>query len=1124
MDVAWIVIGCLILLATFLDTFLAVLNYDEAGFIVNRVMRLQWVVLRSITRRVSRRWRPIVLRQVTGILMITTILIWIGGMVLGFTFIYLGLIGFGRFQLSPGVSPDFVGALYLSVGMFSTASADNIAPGGGWVNLVPVLEALSSIMLLSFIIAFLSNVYGVIQCLRSLCADFFSLGPGVGDPVEGLQPMFPDGAPRDLDRHLDELIDDFNLYCDGLRQDHSAYHFQSGDDQFALPFALYQTSGVVSALRWGLPSGHPASKAPAIERLIEAFDEFRERRYRMMKWDSPVSPEPLTRERFGEEFAAFRDSGERRLLDPWVLRFLVLNDAMAKTIRAEAPTDVDDAYARYLGWLPFAHHAQHFTADVARDLDYQPIYRGVSVTQEPVPIASAPADAAVSRPKRRAKGFAAWLGRRHLLLDPGGVRLHTALRTLGAVVAAVAIAVPLSAAIGLRTDTAGVFAGLIALLAAPSSSGWGPGLMRAAGVLAVVPVVVGIALGAYIPRGPVLSIVVVAVAAAVAMWIGRFGPRFASFGQIAFVTYYFTLLLAVEPGQFVGALIAAVIGVLCSWAANLLPMPSLGRQVRGGIAAVTERSAVLLDSVIDVVSAVGGRAMPRVVRSEAKALRQSVAGLAGLLDPDAPPSGLSAARVKRLRLQAFDVELAAQNLVSALPKHSDYAVAVDQRAVLAGELVAVQAHIRARSASAGEAGVEPGDRVRALELPIEAPDAWPAAARRVHAAIRELSSAIDALHSAEAADEHAVDDAPKADRAAEASPGEVGVARSAHASGHRRAVDRRAVQAGISTGLALFLGRFVSTSEQYWAAMPAYQSLSGTDGETFAKSVQRVVGTVAGAAGAFGLALWTGHSLVVALVVVVVSVFFMSFLRPIASAWTSFWQTVLFASMYDVLGRLDAEAIDIRVIETVIGALVAVLVSAVVLPTRTRTRMLSAMSGVVASATTVAHDAFARLERPGGPRAAETAADARAAMNRGLEELQERAEPLRHNAGALQQGGIETQLTSLSALVHYTRHLVADADAVSKDVAAGSSATVDAGKWQRLDRATGDNFASALAVFADRLPTHAHDVKEVAATAAKGATRAERLALIDIERINQSLHACMISVRPGSVVETDRIE
>ncbi len=236
MDVAWIVLGTAILLITLLDTFLAVLNYDESGIFVNRLVRLEWVVIRSFTRRASRRWRPLLLRQVTGVLILTTILIWIAGIVLGFALIYLGWIGLGAFEISPGTNADFVGALYLSVGQFSTVGAENIAPAHGWVNLIPVLEAITSIVLLSFIITFFSNIYGTIQLLRSLCADFFSGGDGVGDPAEGLRPYFPDGQPINLDRHLDEMIDDFNLYCDSLRQTHAAYNFQSGEDQFSMPY------------------------------------------------------------------------------------------------------------------------------------------------------------------------------------------------------------------------------------------------------------------------------------------------------------------------------------------------------------------------------------------------------------------------------------------------------------------------------------------------------------------------------------------------------------------------------------------------------------------------------------------------------------------------------------------------------------------------------------------------------------------------------------------------------------------------------------------------------------------------------------------------------------------------
>jgi len=47
MDALWIAIGVVILVVTFLDTFLAVLNYDESGILVNRVVRWEWLAIRT---------------------------------------------------------------------------------------------------------------------------------------------------------------------------------------------------------------------------------------------------------------------------------------------------------------------------------------------------------------------------------------------------------------------------------------------------------------------------------------------------------------------------------------------------------------------------------------------------------------------------------------------------------------------------------------------------------------------------------------------------------------------------------------------------------------------------------------------------------------------------------------------------------------------------------------------------------------------------------------------------------------------------------------------------------------------------------------------------------------------
>lgn len=1174
MDAFWIVLGVVILVVTFLDTFLAVLNYDEAGILVNRVVRWQWVLMRSFTQRVSRRWRPLVLRQVTGVLLLTTILGWICGMVLGFAFIYLGLIGLGAFQIEQGVMPDFVGALYLSVGQFATVGADNISPAGGWVNLVPVLEALMSVVLLSFTITFLSNIYGVIQLLRSLCADFFQTGPGVGSPTGALRPYFPDGRPRDIDRHLNELADDFNLYCDSLRQDHAAYLFQSGEDQFSLPFALYMTSGVVGALTWGLPSGHDATKSPSLVRVREAFDDFRVRRYRMMRWPVPAAPQPVSAERFAADSAAFDAHASRLDVDPWVLRFLALNREMANMIGAERPTEPDDPYRRYVQWLAFARPAQQFVTRVARDLDYQPVYVGDAPVDDagdgdttPVGVggttggtaptaggsgataggsgatAGGAGATATVQPKRENRAVA-WLRRRLLFLDPGSIRLREALRALGAVVVAVALAAAMSVALRIDATDAGVFAALIAAFSVPLAAGRDAGRLRIAGLLALVPVGLGIVAGAFVPREPVAAVVVLALVATGAIWLGRFGRRWAVCGRLAFLAYYFALLLAVTPAELLVALAAAGVGVVCAWLANLVPSPRGDRVLRAAVGAVAERVSVLVDAAVDALSGAGDRRLGRVLHAEDAALRDSVTSLTALLDEAAGRSA-HPERLHERQLRAFDVQLAAGNLLRALPRATDDGATVDVRSRLAGELVELQRHLQEarRRARGGEHPTTPAQPGAAPSVAVHAPrDDGPAVGAPLRTAIRALSDAVDALlavpePAATHETTHDVTHAKDATRLQEVThpqestrPQEA--ATRPHETAHpqqttrppvRRpeasarveahAVDRRAVQGGLATGLALLLGSFVSPSHQLWAAMPAFQALTESDGERLVRTLQRLIGTVVGAAAGFGLALATGHDARVAFVVVVASVFFMSFLRTFSAPWTALWQTVLLATLYDLLARLDAEAIQLRVVETLIGAVVALLVAAVILPTRTRGRVLASMSAFVAATANVTHAAIQRLADPrlvGDGAARQVLAEGEAAMQRELDGVLAYAAPLRLDPGAMQHSGIQPQLTALTALAFTARRLVAVSER-------GAASATDPGEWQRLDEATRDDFQAALVVLDGRLPATVADRAGVDASAAD-AEREPALALVT--RIDAILLGFMASLRPGSTDPT----
>lgn len=1122
MDVVWIVLGVILLLVTLLDAFLAVLNYDEAGLFVDRIVRGQWLLLRAITRRMGRRWRPIVLRQVTGILILVTILWWVVGIVLGFTFIYLGAMGVsGAFQASTGVTPDFLGALYLSVGQFSTVGVDNIAPGAVITNLLTVGEAMISVVLLSFIITFLVNVYGVIQALQSLSASYFRAGRGIGEPVDTLVPFFPDGASRGLGGHLDSVLEKLSAYADGLAQNRAAYYFQSGRDQFSLPFSLHMTAGIIGALRWGLPTGSDPSTEPGLIRLTDVYEDFRQRMQQALGWTTAPIPAPMSAQQFSAAVAAVEGPTSGAALDPWVRRFLGIDRRMARLTRSDAPIDVADAYQRYTAWLPFEFQAQSLLAAVSRDLDYQPIYRGIATIADgipldagdggyPAPLVNGPADKRpASRPtRRRSRRFWSWIRRRHLFTDPGNLRLAAGLRTLVSVTAAIGIIVLLAGLTGADALSGAVFAGLVALFSGPETVGAGAGARRWTGILAAIPAAIGVLLGVFLPRDPVTAIIALALVAALAAWVRRFGARIGGLGQLAFVSFYFTLLLGLDPAHVWGALTAAGVGLVCTWIANLVPGPGIRRQIDGGIAALYERIDRLLDTMIDVVST--GRRDKRLARTLGAgqlALQNTAGSVGGQLD-GSHMLGISTKHAQVLRTRVFDVQLAAENLTTLLPLTSSIAMTVEQRAHLSAELLSVQKRLeslrlrRAADPAPQSAASTPGE--------------WPSDAHRIRAAIVALRSAVDRLHEARVTDDasHA-DENPDA-RQPSAAPSRLAPVGSAttDTEGHRdpalAASDRQALQAGISTGLALFLGSFVSSSHQYWAAMPAFQVLSGSDGETRAKGFQRIIATVLGAGIAFGLAILADHSPAVAFPLLVVSVFFVSFSRAVSSAWMVFWQTLVLATMYDVLGVLSVETVQVRVLETAIGAIVAVLVSAVVLPTRTRTRVLRGMADIVRRAGALAERIFARQpdgDALDGPTEVDSALRD---LGGRLNELESEARAIRQNPGSLQRAGIEAQLTSLWSLLSYEED-------VTRELRRVESTALPAEMRQMFGRATADNFAAVQAVLAGDLPLRIHLVEEFDLDPGPGVSAEVRMLLLHIERLNQTLLALIEAVKPGTV-------
>lgn len=1174
------VLGIIILVATLVDVFLTALNYDEAGFIAGPLTALQWRTLRAGTRRMSRRWRPTALRQVTGLQIMTSVLAWIGGVILGYGLIYYGSMHGNNFEFS-GAHPGLFAAIYFSAAQLSTVGTSQLTPNTELLSALSIAETLTGVVLVSLILTFLLGVYDVIASLRQLCSQFYSAERGAGDPISSLEPFFPLGEPTGLDSHLQEISDALGSYTDGLRLHHAAYYFQSGRDQFALPYALGMLTGVVSALRWGVPSSKLTSLQPDLVPLTTQLNQFGDYIHPFLQWKSTDVPELLDADSFHR---AYQASPGTPGADRWVTQFAQLNADMSRLTRPDGissdgisstdtsdAADLQDLYSRYAKWLPFTYRMQHLNRAVSHDLDYQPIIvmsasspRGgttsaggavatVTAPEEFQSVVVDDLDLATKSTRSRQPGTAhdapltrwwhgwrSFLRDRTALVDPGFTRLLSALR---AVLAAGFAAVTILAALRsfdteLRQVT--IFGAMVAIFAsAVSSRGVGPG-RRVTALLAVVPVTLAILATAVPTRSALVTSLGMVIIALVGTWVARFGPRWGGLGQLLFITYYFALLMNLRNGELVPHVIAGVIGVVWAFLFAFILIPDRpGRVARDGVAAFEERLVAALDPLIDAVS--WSRWDPDLatrVQHDMLQLHRSAAFLTGQLTAANTTLGLTPTQASALRLRVFDLELAAVIMADAARQATGEGMPIPLRARLAGELELLQEHLRTYSkAPKWVRGAPPPDRppVPASESPTErllaykAPAEWPEQARRLHRTVRELLRAADALNTVHAYDLIGPDEEGEADQPSASSPGAAGLASTADqpaptaaaggtAAGMHKHEDgiepttRKAVQAAASTGLALGIGSLVSSTHQYWAAMPAYQVLGGTDGETFVKATRRIIGTIAGAIIGFAIAIEWGSNHAVTVPFLVLCAFAAAYFRSASSPLTTFWQTMLFAQLYELLGKLTTEAVEVRILETVIGAVVALAVARLILPIHTRNKLTDDLVDLIGGLSHAASDSLRRMSGDDVP--LQTLRSRGLAVNRQLKEVTGTAAPLRRASGALELGGIEGTLTAVWSMVFFSRNVLRAAS----DPHVQTSA-VPAKEWDRITAITLGNLEALSTALRGERPAEVPGSLDLDGDVLDDPAlpRATELVLRQLEKLNETVLLLLGDVVPGGL-------
>lgn len=243
------------------------------------------------------------------------------------------------------------------------------------------------------------------------------------------------------------------------------------------------------------------------------------------------------------------------------------------------------------------------------------------------------------------------------------------------------------------------------------------------------------------------------------------------------------------------------------------------------------------------------------------------------------------------------------------------------------------------------------------------------------------------------------------------------------------AYTRTAIQMGVATAGAIALGDLVSGHRFYWALIAAFITFMGANNahEQVRKALLRVVGTLAGiivgSLAAHALGGDTGGSIAV----ILVALFFGFYLMRISYAFMVVGITVMVSLLYVQLDEFSNSLLVLRLAETTVGAAVAIVVTLVVFPLRTRRVLHIAVREHVRALARLAERAVGRLLGNPDCEASDLRGDARA-VDAAYQALVATSRALRRDlAGRLdEQAGRVVRLATASR--NYGRNLVVDID------------------------------------------------------------------------------------------------
>ncbi len=423
-----------------------------------------------------------------------------------------------------------------------------------------------------------------------------------------------------------------------------------------------------------------------------------------------------------------------------------------------------------------------------------------------------------------------------------------------------------------------------------------------------------------------------------AVFVRQFGPRYLALGFIAFLSYFVSLFFRAKFADLPWLVAGIAVGVIIAYVLQFWLLPNnpkaKERQAFAAYRAQLRRLATQLRTTIE--RGQWSAAEPRALRTEVARLNNLALAWEHAMSPRDQAASLSGPR--SIRLWVLDLEVALEGMVDASGRLLESGETTPElRATLAESLghvlgcleeedfcdksVVHCGEVGAQLESLGRAAGRLKNSAALIHFGHSLRDFGRALARRdehTHSPVLDVAAASEAENEDSAA--------PK-----------------------QKLRFRLALQASLAGALAIAAGELISRERWYWSVIAAFFVFAQTEtsSETLVKAWQRIFGTLIGVI--VGLAL--GEAVIgyawLQIVLIYVCIFFAYLLFGISYAWMIFWFTLLISVLYSWLGLLTPGLLELRLLLTIVGAVVGVLSARFIFPARTGEKVRTAALAVL---------------------------------------------------------------------------------------------------------------------------------------------------------------------------------